>query len=97
METIKFDDIEKLRSKVGSEYSGWSQQVEVTQDTLPGKDGVVAPPVWALGMEVQVVAATCAVVEAPAPELGPPRGTATNTTNAALETMAEWPSSLAIT
>src|ERR1700733_6825276 len=34
METIKFDDIEKLRSKVGSEYSGWSQQVEVTQEKI---------------------------------------------------------------
>src|SRR6266436_5992029 len=34
METIRFDDIEKLKSKVSSEYSGWSQAVEVTQDKI---------------------------------------------------------------
>ena len=34
MESIRFDDIEKLRSKVSSEYSGWSQEVEVTQDKI---------------------------------------------------------------
>ena len=34
METIRFDDIEKLKSKVSPEYSGWSQAVEVTQDKI---------------------------------------------------------------
>jgi acyl dehydratase len=34
MESIRFDDLEKLRSKVSTEYSGWSQQVEVTQDKI---------------------------------------------------------------
>jgi hypothetical protein len=34
METIRFDDIEKLRSKISPEYSGWSQTVEVTQDKI---------------------------------------------------------------
>src|SRR5579863_7313765 len=34
MESIRFDDLEKLQSKVSTEYSGWSQQVEVTQDKI---------------------------------------------------------------
>ena len=34
METIRFDDIDKLKSKVSSDYSGWSQAVEVTQDKI---------------------------------------------------------------
>jgi acyl dehydratase len=34
MESIKFDDIEKLRSKISPEYSGWSQEVDVTQDKI---------------------------------------------------------------
>jgi len=34
METIRFDDIEKLKSKVSPEYSGWSQALEVTQDKI---------------------------------------------------------------
>ena len=27
MESIRFDDVEKLRSKISPEYSGWSQAV----------------------------------------------------------------------
>jgi len=34
MESIKFDDVEKLRSKISPEYSGWSQEVDVTQDKI---------------------------------------------------------------
>jgi hypothetical protein len=34
METIRFDDIEKLKSKISPEYSGWSQTIEVTQDKI---------------------------------------------------------------
>jgi acyl dehydratase len=34
METIKFDDIEKLRSKVSTEYGPWSKPIEVSQDKI---------------------------------------------------------------
>ena len=34
METIRFDDIEKLKSKVGEEFSDWSQPIEVTQNKI---------------------------------------------------------------
>src|SRR5271168_2659423 len=34
MENIRFDDLEKLRSKVSQEFSAWSQTVEVTQDKI---------------------------------------------------------------
>ena len=34
METIRFDDIDNLKSKVSSDYSGWIQTVEVTQDKI---------------------------------------------------------------
>jgi acyl dehydratase len=34
MESIRFDDVEKLKSKISSEYSGWSQTVEVTQNKI---------------------------------------------------------------
>src|SRR5579863_1034403 len=34
METIRFDDVEKLKSKISPEYSGWSQVVEVTQEKI---------------------------------------------------------------
>ena len=34
MDTIRFDDIEKLKSKVSPEYSRWSQAIEVRQDKI---------------------------------------------------------------
>ena len=34
MESIRFDDVEKLKSKISADYSGWSQTVEVTQDKI---------------------------------------------------------------
>ena len=34
MENIRFDDVEKLRSKVSQEFSNWSQPIEVTQDKI---------------------------------------------------------------
>ena len=34
METIRFDDVDRLKSKISPEYSGWSQQVEVTQEKI---------------------------------------------------------------
>jgi acyl dehydratase len=34
MENIRFDDVEKLKSKISADYSGWSQTVEVTQDKI---------------------------------------------------------------
>ena len=34
MKCIRFDEIEKLKSKVSPEFSGWSQAVEVTQDKI---------------------------------------------------------------
>ena len=34
METIRFDDVEKLRSKVSQEFSNWSNPIEVTQQKI---------------------------------------------------------------
>ena len=34
MENIRFDDIEKLRSKVSPEFSAWSKPIEVTQERI---------------------------------------------------------------
>ncbi len=34
MENIRFDDVEKLRSKVSQEFSAWSQPIDVTQDKI---------------------------------------------------------------
>lgn len=34
METIRFDDVEKLRSKVSQEFSDWSEPIEVTQNKI---------------------------------------------------------------
>ena len=34
MESIRFDDVEKLRSKVSQEFSNWSQPIDVTQDKI---------------------------------------------------------------
>jgi acyl dehydratase len=34
METIRFDDIERLRAKVSQEFSPWSQPIEVTQEKI---------------------------------------------------------------
>lgn len=34
MESIRFDDVEKLKSKIGAGYSGWSQAIEVTQQKI---------------------------------------------------------------
>jgi hypothetical protein len=34
METIRFDDVEKLRSKVGREFSDWSEPIEVTENKI---------------------------------------------------------------
>jgi acyl dehydratase len=34
MESIPFDDVERLRAKIGQEFSGWSKPIEVTQDKI---------------------------------------------------------------
>ena len=34
METIRFDDIEKLRSKISREFGPWSKAIEVTQEKI---------------------------------------------------------------
>lgn len=34
METIRFDDVEKLRSKISQEWSEWSEPLEVTQEMI---------------------------------------------------------------
>jgi acyl dehydratase len=34
METIRFDDIDKLKSKVSAEFGPWSKAVEVSQDKI---------------------------------------------------------------
>ena len=34
MENIRFDDVEKLRSKVSQGFSAWSQPIDVTQDKM---------------------------------------------------------------
>jgi acyl dehydratase len=34
METIRFDDIEKLRSKMAQEFGPWSKPIEVTQEKI---------------------------------------------------------------
>jgi len=34
METIRFDDVDKLRSKVSQEFSAWSKPIDVTQEKI---------------------------------------------------------------
>lgn len=34
METIRFDDVEKLRSKVSDQFSAWSAPIDVTQEKI---------------------------------------------------------------
>lgn len=34
MESIRFDDVEKLKSKINTEYGPWSKPVEVTQEKI---------------------------------------------------------------
>jgi acyl dehydratase len=34
VETIRFDDIEKLRTKISDSFGGWGPEVEVTQDMI---------------------------------------------------------------
>ena len=34
MESIRFDDIEKLRSKISPEFSAWSKPIDVTQEKI---------------------------------------------------------------
>ena len=34
METIRLDDVEALRSKIGKEWGPWSEPIEVTQDRI---------------------------------------------------------------
>ena len=34
MESIRFDDVDKLRSKVSQEFSAWSKPIDVTQDKI---------------------------------------------------------------
>ncbi len=46
METIRFDDIEKLKSKVGAEFSNWSQAIEVTQDKINQFANVTGDHQW---------------------------------------------------
>ena len=46
METIRFDDIEKLKSKVGEEFSNWSQAIEVTQDKINQFANVTGDHQW---------------------------------------------------
>ncbi len=42
MESIRFDDVEKLRSKVSQDFSAWSKPIEVTQDKINQFKGPVA-------------------------------------------------------
>jgi acyl dehydratase len=46
METIRFDDIEKLKSKVGEEFSAWSQPIEVTQEKIKQFADVTGDHQW---------------------------------------------------
>jgi acyl dehydratase len=34
MESIRFDDIEKLRAKISAEFSAWSKPIDVTQEKI---------------------------------------------------------------
>ncbi len=34
METIRFDDVEKLRSKISAEFGQWSKPIKVTQEKI---------------------------------------------------------------
>jgi acyl dehydratase len=34
METIRFDDVEKLQSKISQEYGGWCKPIEVSQQKI---------------------------------------------------------------
>jgi len=34
METIRFDDVEKLKSKISAEFGPWSEPIEVTQEKI---------------------------------------------------------------
>ena len=34
MENIRFDDVEKLRSKISKDFGAWSKPIEVTQQNL---------------------------------------------------------------
>ena len=34
MESIRFDDIDKLRSKISDSFGGWGPEVEITQDMI---------------------------------------------------------------
>jgi acyl dehydratase len=34
MENIRFDDVERLRAKISAEFSGWSNEIEVTQEKI---------------------------------------------------------------
>jgi hypothetical protein len=34
VEEIRFDDLEKIKSKIGDQFGGWSEPVEITQDMI---------------------------------------------------------------
>jgi acyl dehydratase len=34
MENIRFDDVERLRSKISTEFGGWSNEIQVTQEKI---------------------------------------------------------------
>ncbi len=34
MEEIRFDDLERLKSKISDQFEGWSEPIEVTQDMI---------------------------------------------------------------
>ena len=34
MEEIRFDDIDTLKRKIGDQFGGWSEPVEITQDMI---------------------------------------------------------------
>lgn len=46
MESIRFDDVEKLRSKISQEYGPWSEPVEVTQEKIQQFADVTGDHQW---------------------------------------------------
>lgn len=46
MENIRFDDVEKLQSKVGPEFGPWSKPIEITQEKINGFADVTGDHQW---------------------------------------------------
>jgi acyl dehydratase len=46
METIRFDDIEKLRSKISEEFGSWSKPIDVTQEKINQFAAVTGDHQW---------------------------------------------------